>query len=218
MFLGHFAAGFAAKRIAPRVSLGALFLSVQLVDLLWPAFLLLGLERVRIAPGITAVTPLDFHHYPLTHSLLGAAGWSLVLSGAYCRLRGDWRGAWVMGAGVLSHWVLDAVVHRPDLPLYPGGAVHAGLGLWNSPAGTVIVEGGVFIAGCALYLRSTAALDRIGRHGTWALIGFLTLVYAGNFLGPPPPGEKAVAVVGLAQWLLIPWAWWADRHRKGREG
>jgi hypothetical protein len=214
MFIGHFAAGFAAKRVAPRVSLGALFLSVQLVDLLWPVFLLLGLEHVRVAPGITAVTPLDFHDYPLTHSLMGAVGWSLVLGSAYYRLRGDRRGAWVMGAGVFSHWVLDAMVHRPDLPLIPGGPVRIGLGLWNSLAGTVIVEGGMFAAGCILYLRSTEALDRIGRYGTWSLIGFLTLVYAGNLMGPPPPGEKAIAVVGLAQWLLIPWAWWVDRHRK----
>jgi hypothetical protein len=214
MFIGHFAVGLAAKRVAPRVSLGALFLSVQLIDLLWPLLLLLRLERVRIAPGATAVTPLDFYDYPITHSLMGVIGWSLVLGSACLRISGDRRAACVLGAGVLSHWVLDALVHRPDLLLVPGLGTRIGLGLWDSPAGTVIVELGMFVAGCALYLRSTVALDRAGRYGIWSLIGFLALVYLGNLLGPPPPGEEAIAVAGLAQWLLIPWAWWADRHRK----
>lgn len=214
MFIGHLAVGLAAKRVAPQVSLGALFLSVQLIDLLWPILLLLGLEHVRIAPGATAVTPLDFYDYPITHSLMGVIGWSLVLGSAYLRICRDRKGAWVMGAGVLSHWILDAVVHRPDLPLIPGVKTYIGLGLWNSTAGTAAVEFGMFVAGCIFYLRSTAAQDRIGRYGAWSLIGFLAVVYAANLTGPPPPSETAIAVVGLAQWLIILWAWWIDHHRK----
>ena len=215
MFIGHFAVGFAAKRVAPKVSLGALFLSVQLVDLLWPVCLLLGLEHVRIVPGDTAVTPLDFYDYPITHSLMGVAGWSLLLGAAYFRLRGDRRGAWVMGLGAFSHYLLDAIAHRPDLFLIPGGQARVGLGLWNSVAGTVIVEGGMFVAGCAVYLRATTPMDRIGRYGTWTMMAFLTAIYAVNILGPPPPGVTPIAVAGLAAGgLLFPWAWWVDRHRK----
>lgn len=214
MFIGHFAVGFAAKRVAPKVSLGALFLSVQLVDLLWPACLLLGLERVRIVPGITAVTPLDFYDYPITHSLMAVVAWSILMGAAYLRLRGDRRGAWVMGLGVLSHYLLDVLVHRPDLPLIPGGQTRIGLGLWNSAAGTVVVEGGMFVAGCATYLRATRPVDRIGRYGMWAMMAFLAAIYAGNIFGPPPPGVTAIGVAGLALWLLVIWAWWVDWHRK----
>ena len=212
MFIGHFGVGLGAKQFAPRVSLGTLLLSAQLVDLLWPVFLLVGLERVRIDPGNTAVTPLDLVLYPYTHSLLACLGWGLLAGLFYFAARRDRRGASVVGLAVVSHWVLDWISHRPDLPLLPGGP-KVGLGLWNSVAATVLLEGAIFGLGLALYSRSTRARDRVGGWSLWALVVFLAAGYIGNLLGPPPPSEKALAWVGLAMWLLVPWGYWIDRHR-----
>ena len=115
MFLGHFAVGFGAKRLAPRASLGTLLLAAQFIDLLWPTLVLLGVERVRIAPGITAVVPLDFEHYPISHSLLAVVGWALLFGAVYFLIRRDRRTSLVLGLAVLSHWLLDWITHRPDL-------------------------------------------------------------------------------------------------------
>lgn len=215
MFIGHPACGFAAKRLAPRTSLGWLVLAPFFLDVLWPVFLLLGIESVRIDPGNTALTPLDFHHYPWSHSLLMAIVWSAVLGAVYRMTAKDSRGAWVVGALVLSHWVLDFVTHRPDLPLYPGGP-KVGLGLWNSVPGTVAVEGAIFVAAVALYVTFTRARDRAGSIGWWSLIALLALIYVGNIFGPPPPDVRAIAFVGLLLILFPIWAWWADRHRDVR--
>lgn len=214
MFVGHFGVGFAAKSRAPEASLGTLFLAAQWVDLVWPTLLLAGLERVEIAPGITAVTPLDFTHYPITHSLVAVLGWAILFAVVYHGLRRYPIGAWICGAAVLSHWVLDAVVHRPDLPLYPGSATRIGLGVWNSLPATLAVELPIFALGVWLYSRSTRARDRAGNIGLWALVGFLLIVYAMNILGPPPPSVSAIAWVGQAQWLLIAAAYAVDRHRE----
>ena len=213
MFLGHFGIGFGAKAAAPRVSLGTLFLAAQFVDLLWPTLLLIGLEKVVIAPGNTRVTPLDFTDYPITHSLLLSLVWALLFGAAYYLLRKYPKGALVCGAAVLSHWVLDLLTHRPDLPLLPGGATRVGLGLWNSLPATLIVELGIFAIGVWLYTRSTRPLDRTGTIALGALVGFLLVIYFGNLFGPPPPNVTALAWVGQTQWLLVIWAFWIDRHR-----
>lgn len=218
MFIGHFGVGFAAKAAAPAVSLGSLFLAAQFIDLLWPTLLLAGLEQVRIAPGITRVTPLDFVHYPISHSLVAVLGWAILFAAVYAFARRSRRGAIVLAVAVLSHWVLDLVVHRPDLPLYPGGAARAGLGLWNSIGGTLAVELALFAAGLWLYLRTTEASDGTGRWALWSLVAFLLLVYAANLFGEPPPSVTAIAWVGQAQWLLVAWAYWVDRHRRPRTG
>lgn len=107
MFLGHHAVAFAAKRMSPNVSLGTLVLSAQFIDLLWPVLLLLGFEHVRFAPGTTAVSPFDFYDYPITHSLLMVLVWAGGLGALYYAVRRSARGALVIGACVLSHWVLD---------------------------------------------------------------------------------------------------------------
>ena len=214
MFLGHYAVGFAAKRLAPRTSLGTLFLSVQLADLLWPLLLLVGLEHVRIDVGNTVVTPLDFYDYPITHSLVGALGWAALLGLGYFIARRYSRGAWIVAGCVFSHWILDAVSHRPDLLLVPGGTTHVGLGLWDSLWGTVLAEGGIFIAGVVLYWRFTGAQDRVGRYAFWSLVIILDAIYALNLSGPPPPSVRAIGIVGLAGWLFVPWAYWIDRHRR----
>lgn len=213
MFLGHFGIGFGARAAAPRASLGTLFLAAQFIDLLWPTLLLLGVERVRIEPGATAVTPLAFEHYPVSHSLLAVAAWALLLALAYGFLRQDRRGALLVGLAVLSHWLLDAVVHQPDLPLYPGSAVLAGLTLWDSLAATLAVEVPLFLIGVWLYLRATRPRDRIGTWGLGGLVGLLAVIYVGNLFGPPPPDVTAIAWVGQLQWLLVLWAYWVDAHR-----
>lgn len=213
MFLGHFGIGFGAKRAAPGTSLGTLFLAAQLIDLLWPSFLLIGWERVSIRPGITAVTPLDFESYPFTHSLLAVVLWGVGFALVYGAIRRYRAGAMVGGLTVISHWILDLVVHRPDLPLAPGGA-RVGLGLWNSLSATLAVELAVFFGGLWIYLRATRARDRIGSFALAGLVGFLLLIYAGNLLGPPPPSVKAIAWAGQAQWIIVIWAFWIDRHRE----
>lgn len=213
MFLGHFGAGFAGKAAAPRVSLGTLFLAAQWVDLLWPALLLLGLERVEIEPGATRVTPLDFVSYPISHSLVAVVLWGLALGGLYWAARRSRRGALVVAALVVSHWVLDLVVHRPDLPLAPGAGGRFGLGLWDSLPATLVVELALLAAGLTLYLRRTRATDRRGSLLLWGLVVFLLAIYAANLLGPPPPSVAAIAWAGHAQWLLVAWGYWIDRHR-----
>lgn len=211
MLLGHIAVALAGRRLTPGVSLGAWILAVMFVDLVWPILLLLGLEHVRIAPGITAFTPLDFYHYPITHSLVGGIVWGALVA-AIWRFRGaGGRAAVLLGIGVLSHWALDAIVHRPDLPVLPGGP-YVGLGLWNSVPGTLMVELALFAAGLWLYLRGTRRVA----PGFWLLIGFLLIVDLGAAVGPPPPDVTTLAVTALALWLLVPAAWWAERKSELR--
>ena len=213
MFVGHFGVAFAGKPAAPRASLGTLFLAAQLVDLLWPTLLLLGLERVEIRPGITRVTPLDFVSYPISHSLLAAALWGGVFAGAYHLARRYAAGAAVTFFAVVSHWLLDLLTHRPDLPLWPGNPTKVGLGLWDSLPATLVVELALFGAGLALYLRATRPADRAGRFGLAGLVAFLLLVHSANLFGSAPPSVEAIAWAGHAQWLLVAWAYWVDRHR-----
>jgi hypothetical protein len=217
VFLGHFGVGFGAKRLAPRTSLGTLFLASQFIDLLWPLLLLAGAEHVAIVPGITLVTPIDFTHYPWSHSLLAVSVWGLLFAAIYFLVKRYRVGAWVCGAAVLSHWLLDFLLHRPDLPIAPGGDYRVGLGLWNSLAATLVIELLVFGGGLALYLRSTSAVDRVGSIGLWTLVGTLLSIYAGNVFGAPPPSVAAIAWLGQAQWLIIAWGYWIDRHRVTRQ-
>jgi hypothetical protein len=217
MFIGHFGLAFAAKRVAPSVSLGTLFLAAQLADLVWPSLVLLGLEKVEVAPGATAVTPLDFVSYPYSHSLVALALWAALFAGTHWAIQR--RGGavpWLIAALVLSHWVLDALTHRPDMPLLIGAGPLVGLGLWNSVPGTVVIETALFLAGVWLYLRATRALDRTGVLALGALVAFLLAVSVANLLGPPPPSALAVAWVAQSIWLLVLWGYWIDRHRAAR--
>lgn len=213
MFIGHFGVGFGAKALGKKVSLGTWFLAAQFLDLLWPTLLLLGMERVKIAPGITAVTPLDFVSYPISHSLLAVCGWGLLFGVIYWWFARNLKTAVLLGACVVSHWVLDVIVHRPDLPLYPGDSPLLGLGMWNSPAATMLIEGLILAIGVTAYLRVSRARTRSGSIGFWALVAFLILVYMGSIFGPPPPDTNAIAWAGQLQWLLILWAYWVDRNR-----
>lgn len=213
MFIGHFAAGLAAKRVAPRTSLGTLFAAVQLPDLIWPLLLLAGVERVEIAPGDTAYTPLAFTHYPFTHSLLAVLGWAGAAALLYWAATRYRAGAAMVGLGVLSHWLLDAIVHRPDLPLVPGSEAMVGLSLWNAPVLTIVLEAAMLVAGVWLYASATRPRNRIGTYALWALLAVIVLIAAGNAAGPPPADVRSLAVFALAGWLLPLWAFWADRNR-----
>ena len=212
MFIGHFGVALAAKKVAPRPSLGTLVLAAQLADGLWPVFLLLGWEQVAIAPGITAVTPLDFTSYPYTHSLLADVMWAALLGGGYYALRRDRNGAFWLAALVLSHWVLDFVSHRPDMPLWPGGPLE-GLGLWYSLPATLAVEFALFAAGAWLYASATRARDRWGSVLLWLFLIVLAALYLAAVFGPQPPSVDVLAASGLAGWLFVVWAYWIDRHR-----
>jgi membrane-bound metal-dependent hydrolase YbcI (DUF457 family) len=213
MFIGHFAVGMAAKSKKPSLSLGTYFLAVQFVDLLWPTLLLLNLEQVVISPGITAMTPLDFVHYPYTHSLIMGLVWAAVGFILIYLSKKDSSAALIIAACVFSHWILDFFTHRPDLPITLSESTKVGLGLWNYKLATIIIEAGLFIAGTWLYAKSTKAIDKIGNYGFWGLIAFLVLISVSNILGPPPSSVEALAWAGQFQWLIVIWAYWVDKHR-----
>jgi hypothetical protein len=218
MFIGHFGVALAAKKVAPNARLGTLVIAAQLLDLLWPPLLLLGVEEVKIVPGITTFSPFDFTRYPISHSLLMVGVWSTAFGLLYYLWRRAGRSAVVIGLLVASHWVLDFIVHRPDLPLAPGTSARFGLGLWNSIPGTLIVEGVIFLTGAFLYAGATRALDRTGRFAFWGYIVFLIISYVASFAGPPPDNPKSIAWVSLSVWLLVAWAYWIDRHRRSLGG
>jgi hypothetical protein len=213
MFIGHFAVGFAAKKFAPRSSEAVLLAAPLLADILWPVFLLLGWEQVRIDPGNTRFTPFDFVSYPWSHSLLMLCVWATVFGAIYYSITRYWAGAIAIWIGVVSHWVLDWVTHRADMPLYPGGARY-GLGLWNSIAGTMVVEILMLAAGVWMYVQATRAKDRVGRYAFIAYVALLLAIYIADAFGGAPDSVPEVAWAGLvAPLILIPWAWWFDRHR-----
>lgn len=213
MFIGHYGVGLAAKKIDTKPSLGTLFMASQFIDLLWPIFLLAGLEHVIIEPGNTAFTPLNFVDYPISHGFFSVLIWAILFSLVYYIIKRNVKSSLVLGALVMSHWILDLITHRPDLPLFPWSDVKVGLGLWNSVVLTIIIEGFIFIGGAYLYMKATRAENKKGSIGLWSLLIFLGVVYVSNVFGPPPPAEGPIAVVGLSQWLLIAWAYWIDRNR-----
>jgi hypothetical protein len=213
MFIGHYGAGLAAKRAAP-FSLGLLFLAVQFLDLLWPTFLLLHIEQATINTQSKATVPLLFTYYPYSHSLLMALVWSLLFGGIYWLLKRNTRYAFILGLCVFSHWILDLIVHLPDLPLYIGdNAPKVGLQLWNYPIVENIVEGAIFIVGLLLYLRSTRAKNKIGRYSFWGLIALLILVHIVNIFSPPPTSINIVAWGAQGMWLFVILAFWVDKNR-----
>ncbi|HEX2721849.1 MAG TPA: metal-dependent hydrolase [Gemmatimonadaceae bacterium] len=214
MFIGHFAVGLAGKKLAPKASLAALWLAAVFADVLWPVLVAVGAEDVRIVPGTTAYTPLDFVRYPWSHSLLMLLIWGGLFA-AYYRKRPDGaRTGAVLGALVVSHWVLDWITHRPDMPLWPGGPKY-GLGLWESVIGTMVVEISMFIVGLFLYLQCTRSRDRTGGLALLGLIALLVATYIADSLSAaPPPSVEAMWISALiATAVVLAWAQWVERHR-----
>ncbi len=224
MFIGHYAVGLAAKRWAPKASLGTLVAAAIWLDIAWPIFLLLDMEHFRIAPGITKMSPFDFFDYPLSHSLVMALAWAALWGLLYLMTgKNDSKGAWIIGGLVVSHWILDFIVHRPDLPLLPAEISYMahkyGLGLWNFPPGAILLESALFVAGFWLYLKSTKALDSAGRIGLWAFGIVLVAFYISDIVSanPAPPwlsNSNLVSLMGIFQLLFVAWAYWIDDHRK----
>ncbi len=217
MFIGHYAVGLAAKKWAPKASLGTLVAAAIWLDLAWPLFLLLDIEHFRIIPGITQMVSFDFYDYPLSHSLFMALAWSAFLGLVYLITEKDSRGSWVIGGLVLSHWFLDLIVHRPDLPLWPvdpAGAAKYGFGLWNHAWAAIPIEVALFAWGLWFYQKSTRALDKVGGKGLWAFAAVLVIVYFADLKAVPSANPNIVSLMGFSQLLFVAWAYWIDDHRK----
>jgi hypothetical protein len=218
MFVGHYGVSLTAKAAKNSIPLWVLFVAVQLLDVCWSFFVLLGIEKVRIVPGITATNPLDLYYMPYTHGLIGALLWSIAAGVAYkiFRKADGWPPAALVGTAVFSHWVLDGLVHRPDLPLYDN-SFKVGLGLWNYPALAFGLEIIFLFGGMYLYMRATKAIARAGRFGI-VIFGFLILaVQAVVFFGPPPSSDKSAAVTALVVYFAFAAiAYWLERKRAPR--
>jgi len=216
MFVGHYGPSFAIKSLRPAISMWLLFIAVQLVDVAWAALILLGIEKVRIVPGITASNPLDLYYMPYTHSLVAAIIWSVAvaflvrfLPGVTTRSAAVW-----IGIAVFSHWVLDLLVHRPDLPLYDD-TMKIGLGLWNYPAIALALEAALLFGGMIMYLRVTIPINAIGRVGLPVLGVVMVAIQSYIFFGPPPASPAAAAMTALASYVVFAaLAEWLARQRR----
>lgn len=216
MFVGHYGASYAIRAARPAIPLWLLFIAVQLIDVVWALLVLVGIEKARIVPGITASNPFDLYYMPYTHSLVAAIVWAMAATAA-CRSRPRFRtgtaAIWV-GVAVFSHWVFDFVVHRPDLPLYDD-TMKMGLGLWNFPVIAFALEAALLFGGMALYLRKTTSVDAVGRFGP-AIFGVIMLaIQAWIFFGPPPASPAAAAVTALVSYVAFAaLVRWLDGRRK----
>ncbi len=206
--------GLPERNLSKSASLGTYFMAAQWIDLILPIFLLLGIEKVEIKPGVTAVTPLDFTYYPFSHSLFGVIVWGVLFAIVYFLFKKNLKNALILGALVVSHWFLDLFVHIPDLPIFPGYSLKVGFGIWNSMAATLILEGLIFATGVYLYFQTTKAKNKTGLYSLIGLIVFLVLMYISNLVGPPPPSVEAIGIVGNAEWLIILWGYWIDKNRE----
>lgn len=211
MFVGHYGVSFAAKKAEQSIPLWVLFIAVQFLDVLWAPFVLLGIEKVRIVPGITATNPLDLYYMPYTHSLVAAIFWSCAGAVFYQIVARPSRrqASVIIGLAVFSHWVLDLIVHRPDLPLYDNAA-KVGLGLWNAPALAFSLEGALLFGGIWLLLRG-----RLVRSYGTLVFGVLMLgIQAYVFFGPPPTSDRAIASTALIAYAIFAAAiWWLQDRR-----
>ena len=214
MLVGHFAVGLAAKRIEPAISVGTLVVASMLADLLWCILILAGIEHVRLKPGIGAANYFVASDIGISHSLLMDGLWAALLSAAYFLMRRNLRGAWIIFGAVLSHWLLDWISHRPDMPLSPGLHRYFGLGLWSSIPAAIIIEGGFWALAVILYAHATHPNRRIGVYAYWTVVAVLTLAWYNNLAGPPPPNPKTVPLSSLLFFsLAVGWAYWMNRLR-----
>jgi hypothetical protein len=216
MFVGHYAASLALKKFETRASLGVLFLGVQFVDILFFPFVLLGIERINIIENYTQSTHFQLEYMPYTHSLLGSVLWAVA---AYSLFRWvvvkNHAVALVVGLAVFSHWILDLVVHTPDLPLWSDMSLKLGLGLWNNAIATYVLEAALLLGALWVYLKSTTAATATGRYGMAVFVVVLLLVNVPNIFGPLGDGSKvALALSALAAYFVFAGiAFWLDRQR-----
>lgn len=210
MFIGHYALAFAAKKIDKLPSLAIMFIAVQFLDLLWPIFVLLGIESFAIEVGNTAMTPLNFISYPYSHSLLASIVWAVLFGIGYLLISKNKKGAILIGVLVFSHWVLDFLTHGPDLALSPFSDIKVGLGLWNIPIVEIILEIGLFLTGVYLYLKTVKPKRKVA---FWTLVIFFLGIQFMNIYGPPPPSVNAVAWSANAMWIFVLWAWWVEKEK-----
>ncbi len=216
MFVGHYAASLALKKFEKRASLGMLFLGVQLLDILFFPFVLLGIERFNIIENYTQSTHFQLEYMPYTHSLVGALFWALAAYALFRWIIVKRHGiALVIAIAVFSHWVLDLIVHTPDLPLWSDASVKLGFGLWNNALVTYALEAVLLIGATWLYLKSTSATTKAGKFGIGIFVAFLLLVNILNLFGPfQDDSQLAVAVSALAAYFLFAGiAFWLDRKR-----
>lgn len=214
MFLGHYALGLAAKKIDNRPSLGTMLMAAQFIDLLWPIFLILGIEKVEIEPGNTEFTPLNFMYYPWSHSLAATFCWAVLFGGIYFIITKNKKGSFLLGLLVISHWLLDYFTHRPDLPLAFSEEQKVGLGMWNNKMLTLITESVMFVIGVIVYLRSTQAINTKGKILFWSFIILISSIHIMSVFGPAPTSVAAIKYSAMGQWLFIAWAFWIDKNRK----
>jgi hypothetical protein len=207
LLAGHYSAALLAKTAEPRAPLWALVLAVQLVDVLWALFVLLGIEHLRIDPALPS-NPLDLYDMPWTHSLAGALFWAALAAGVARAWWGSTGVALAIGAAVASHWLLDWLVHRPDLALWPGSAKH-GLGIWNHPLPALALELGLLLGSAALLARRVP-----WRRGLWIFVGVLAALQLAVTFGPPPLGPTGVALTALVVFIVASAA--AARLESGR--
>lgn len=203
--------GFAAKRLEPKIGLGTFFLAALWADLVWPIFLFFGVERASLVDGLTKMNPLDLEYYPYSHSLLALALWGGALGFVLFLRSKNLRGAMLVALCVLSHWVLDVLTHRPDVPLAWGDSIKLGFGLWNRPFWAFIIEGSFFATCVWLYFGIPGKKRAKKNLRAWGFIGFLSLMYLSQFSGKTPPAMSAVIAVGMFQWIAWPWGRWIDR-------
>ncbi|WP_261512327.1 metal-dependent hydrolase [Chryseobacterium paludis] len=216
MFIGHFGLSFAAKKAAPQVSLGILFIATQFVDILWPFLLIFNIEKVAIIPGYTKTNAFEFLLYPYTHSLLMNIVWGVIVGFIYWLVKRDRQGAIVVGICVLSHWFLDLIVHVADLPLTPFNDYKVGFGLWNHVMITLFTETAIFLIGTSVYAAITKAKNKIGKWGLWILIALLLMINLANTFGPTPPDSIMTLFISsiIASVLIISLAYWVDKNRE----
>ena len=216
MFVGHYAVGLAAKRFAPRTSLGILIAAPILLDLIWPILVLIGWEHVSIVDSPNRFLRLQFDSYPVSHGLVAVIGWATLFASIYFGVARYLAGAIAVWLGVISHWLLDYMVHRPDLPLYAGSSRLLGLGLWNRRWITVAVELALLAAGVAIYLFQTRARNKFGSFGFWAFLLVIVALYGAVVFGPAPSSVNKLAIAALSSLVFVGFAWWFDSHREAR--
>jgi hypothetical protein len=213
MFIGHFAPALIAAARPKAAGLGTLFVAAQLVDIGFAALLIPGVEAMRIVPGITAMNPMDLHHMPYTHSLLGALIWAKIFGVIVWFATKRKEAAIGAALVVVSHWFIDLLVHIPDLTLY-GMPPKLGLGLWNHPLIAMPLEialiGGAFL----FYMQRTSAPT--GNRRLWILAGLLALAQAIDWFGPKEPTYSLAvpATMLFAYILLAGAAAWAGANRQ----